>query len=74
MRPKQQHFGVGRARAVDVQITWPGGEEQTLKDLATNRSYRVLQGVGIVPEPDGVAGLSAARSETTRSELADTAR
>ncbi len=50
------------------------GEEQTLKDLATNRSYRVLQGVGIVPEPDAVAGLSDARSETTRSELADTAR
>jgi hypothetical protein len=59
---------------VDVQITWPGGEEQTLKNLATGRSYRVLQGVGIVPEPEAVAGLSAARSETPPSELADTAR
>ena len=48
MNPKQQHFGVGDSRAVDVQIIWPNGERQTLPALAGNASYTVLQGVGVV--------------------------
>ena len=48
MNPKQQHFGVGRSRAVDVQITWPNGERQALPELAANASYTVRQGVGVV--------------------------
>jgi hypothetical protein len=47
MNPKQQHFGVGDSRSVDVQIIWPNGERQTLPDLAVNASYTVRQGVGV---------------------------
>ena len=48
MNPKQQHFGVGQSRSVDVQIIWPNGERQTLPALAANASYTVHQGVGVV--------------------------
>ena len=48
MNPKQQHFGVGKSRLVDVQIIWPNGERQSLADLAANASYTVRQGVGVV--------------------------
>jgi hypothetical protein len=48
MNPKQQHFGVGQSRSVDVQIIWPNGERQTLPALAVNASYTVHQGVGVV--------------------------
>ena len=48
MNPKQQHFGVGDSRSVDVQISWPNGERQTLPALAANASYTVRQGVGVV--------------------------
>jgi hypothetical protein len=48
MNPKQQHFGVGPSRSVDVQIIWPNGERQALPALATNASYTVRQGVGVV--------------------------
>jgi hypothetical protein len=48
MNPKQQHFGVGPSRSVDVQIIWPNGERQALAALATNASYTVRQGVGVV--------------------------
>jgi hypothetical protein len=74
MRPKQQHFGVGRAESVDVQITWPGGELQTLKGLAPNRAYRVRQGVGILPETGDVAARASATREKTRRELAEASR
>jgi hypothetical protein len=45
MNPKEQHFGVGMSRSVDVQIVWPNGERQTLPALAVNASYTVRQGV-----------------------------
>ena len=48
MNPKQQHFGVGDSRSVDVQIIWPNGERQTLPALAVNASHTVHQGVGVV--------------------------
>jgi hypothetical protein len=47
MNPKQQHFGLGRAEAVRVQIVWPNGEEQSLEGVAANRSYSVRQGAGM---------------------------
>jgi hypothetical protein len=48
MNPKQQHFGVGDSRSVDVQIIWPNGERQALPALAVDASYTVRQGVGVV--------------------------
>jgi len=39
------HIGLGDADAVDeVTIHWPGGDVQTLRDLAGGRFYRVVQG------------------------------
>jgi hypothetical protein len=57
MNPKQQHFGVGNSRSVDVQIIWPNGERQTLPAVAVNASYTVRQGVGVV-EPASANEIS----------------
>jgi hypothetical protein len=57
MNPKQQHFGVGSSRSVDVQIIWPNGERQSLADLAANASYTVRQGVGVI-EPARASEIS----------------
>jgi len=39
------HFGLGEARKVDaVEITWPDGERQVLRDLEARRTYRVRPG------------------------------
>ena len=44
------HFGLGSATKVDsVEIRWPGGATETLKDLAADKFYSVLEGKGIVP-------------------------
>ncbi len=48
MNPKQQHFGVGDSKSVDVQVVWPNGERQALGALAVNASYTVRQGVGVI--------------------------
>jgi hypothetical protein len=59
MNPKQQHFGVGDSRLVDVQIIWPNGERQALPALAASASYTVRQGVGVVePSPAGEVSRS----------------
>jgi hypothetical protein len=43
-------FGLGQATKVDsVEIHWPSGAIQTLKDLATDKFYSVLEGKGVVP-------------------------
>ena len=44
------HFGLGAASKIDsVEIRWPTGPTQTLKDLAADHFYHVLEGNGIVP-------------------------
>lgn len=44
------HFGLGQHDKVDaVEITWPSGEKETLKDLAVDHFYAVLEGQGVVP-------------------------
>jgi enediyne biosynthesis protein E4 len=43
------HFGLGAARKIDtVEIRWPSGKVETLKDLGVDRFYCVLEGQGIV--------------------------
>ena len=43
------HFGLGTHAKVDtVEITWPGGAKELLKDLAADRIYTVLEGQGVV--------------------------
>jgi len=44
------HFGLGIAEKVDrVEIRWPGGPVETLKNLLVDRLYGVREGQGIVP-------------------------
>jgi hypothetical protein len=44
------HFGLGAAEKVDsVEIRWPSGKVDTIKNLAADRFYALLEGEGIVP-------------------------
>jgi hypothetical protein len=44
--PTRVHFGLGAAKKVEsLQILWPSGEEQELKDLAGDRHIIVQEGV-----------------------------
>jgi enediyne biosynthesis protein E4 len=44
------HFGLGAGEKIDlVEIHWPSGGTETLKDLAADRFYSVLEGKGVVP-------------------------
>ena len=44
------HFGLGNHTKVDtVEITWPSGAKETLKDLPADHFYSVLEGQGVVP-------------------------
>jgi hypothetical protein len=44
------HFGLGKAAKVDlVEIRWPSGKVEQIKDLAADKFYSVLEGAGVVP-------------------------
>ena len=44
------HFGLGKAAKVDsIEIRWPSGKADIIKDVAADKFYSVLQGTGIVP-------------------------
>ncbi len=44
------HFGLGPAEKIEsVEIRWPSGKTETLKNLKADRFYSVLEGEGIVP-------------------------
>jgi len=43
------HFGLGAAMKVEsVEIRWPSGKVEALKDLEADKFYAVLEGQGIV--------------------------
>ena len=47
------HFGLGSATKIDrVEIRWPSGTVDILKDLDADKYYSVLEGRGIVPSAD----------------------
>ena len=44
------HFGLGKATKVDsIEIRWNSGKTETLRDVAADKFYAVLEGEGIVP-------------------------
>ena len=44
------HFGLGKATKADlIEIRWNSGKIETLKDVAADKFYSVLEGKGIVP-------------------------
>jgi hypothetical protein len=54
------HFGLAKATKIDsVTVYWPSGQVDTMKNLAVDKFYSVLEGSGIVPAakiaPDKVA-------------------
>ncbi len=44
MVPKTQHIGAGKEKTVNIDITWPNGDTNTFKNIATNRAYHLKQG------------------------------
>ena len=43
------HFGLGKAQKVDVlEVRWPSGQVDTLKDLAVNQLAIVKEGAGLI--------------------------
>lgn len=45
------HFGLGAATKIDsLEIRWPSGQIDTIKDLEADKFYCVLEGKGIVPD------------------------
>ncbi|HJW93981.1 MAG TPA: CRTAC1 family protein [Thermoanaerobaculia bacterium] len=45
--PKEQHLGLGADKRADVTVIWPNGDRQTLKGLAADKRYHIVQGVGL---------------------------
>ena len=44
------HFGLGSHAKIDrVEISWPDGKKETLRDLVADQFYAVLEGKGVVP-------------------------
>ena len=42
------HFGMGTYRAADVEVYWPNGLHQTVKDLKANHLITIREDVGVV--------------------------
>ncbi len=52
------HFGLGSATKIDsLEIRWPSGATDIVKDLAADKFYAVLEGKGVVP-PEQIAPLA----------------
>ncbi|HEX8711422.1 MAG TPA: ASPIC/UnbV domain-containing protein, partial [Terracidiphilus sp.] len=55
------HFGLAAATKIDrVEVRWPSGATDVLKDLPADQFYSVLEGKGIVPA-DAIRPRSPAR-------------
>jgi hypothetical protein len=55
------HFGLAQAAKVEsVEIHWPSGKVETLKDLAADHYYAVLEGGGVVDRAKIVPAAKAA--------------
>jgi len=44
------HFGLDKATKIDsLEIRWPSGKLEAIRDLEADKFYAVLEGQGIVP-------------------------
>jgi hypothetical protein len=60
MNDTRVHFGLDKATKIDhVEIRWPSGAIEVLKDLPADRFYCVLEGQGIVP-PEKIRPVASA--------------
>jgi hypothetical protein len=61
------HFGLANAKTVEeVEIRWPSGKVETLKDLAADKLYPVLEGSGVVAPEQIRPGAKNAPSKPTK--------
>jgi hypothetical protein len=42
------HFGLGEQTSADVQIYWPSGGEESVKNIASNQLVTIREGAGVV--------------------------
>jgi enediyne biosynthesis protein E4 len=55
------HFGLDKATKIDsLEIIWPSGKVETLKNLEVDKFYSMLEGQGIVP-PENIRPSSPAK-------------
>jgi len=55
------HFGLGSATKIDsVEIQWPSGAVDHIRNLAADQFYSVLEGKGIVPRNEILPHKSSA--------------
>ncbi len=48
------HFGIGTTpKAVQIEIRWPSGQTETVKDIAVNQTVRIKEGSGVVQKDEG---------------------
>ncbi len=63
------HFGFGPRTVIDsVEVSWPSGKKDALKDLATDFIYTIVEGEG-VKRKDPFAGSAAPAASTVKPEL-----
>jgi hypothetical protein len=59
------HFGIGSATKIDsVEIRWPSGAVDQIRNLEVDRFYSVLEGQGIV-SADRIRPISPAHKDAT---------
>jgi hypothetical protein len=47
------HFGVGTSqKAVQIEVRWPNGQTETVKDVAVNQTVKIKEGSGVVQVPN----------------------
>ena len=50
MNDTRVHFGLGQGTTIDsLEIRWPSGKVETIKDLEADKFYSILEGQGVVP-------------------------
>lgn len=56
------HFGIGKQTKIDlIEIRWTNGKTETIKDVAADKFYAVLEGAGIVSAERIRSSLKAAK-------------
>jgi len=43
------HFGLGESVVADIEVHWPSGLHETLKQVPANRLITIKEGAGVVP-------------------------
>jgi len=43
------HFGLGKAKSVEVRVRWPSGIWQDIGSVASNQLLTIKEGTGVIP-------------------------